>query len=74
MKKIPIKKPAFEGVQLGRLMKNVKALFDSLRIWKEGISQRKQLFNLNDRMLKDIGINRTELVADFRNKAWEYNF
>lgn len=49
----------------------IMTVVETLKTWKERSEQRRQLVNLDDRMLKDIGISRSQAVNEFHKKVWE---
>ena len=43
---------------------------DLLLTWRERARQRRQLRSLNDRMLRDIGITRADVLAKSSKPFW----
>jgi len=43
---------------------------DRLLIWHERARQRRQLRTLNDRMLRDIGLTRADVMAESSKPFW----
>jgi uncharacterized protein YjiS (DUF1127 family) len=43
---------------------------DLLLIWRERARQRRQLRTLNDRMLRDIGLTRADVLAESSKPFW----
>jgi uncharacterized protein YjiS (DUF1127 family) len=43
---------------------------DLLLLWQERARQRRQLQNLNDRMLRDIGLTRGDVLAESSKPFW----
>ncbi len=46
-------------------------IFEMVRIWNKRINGRNQLVDMNDRLLKDIGITRDEARKEYRKHFWE---
>ncbi len=47
-----------------------RRLLDTLLLWQERESQRRQLMQMDDRLLKDIGVSRTRARAEFDKPFW----
>jgi len=47
-----------------------RRLIKTIKFWIERSRQRKHLANLDSRMLKDIGITRTEANAELAKPFW----
>ena len=45
-------------------------LFNIVTTWHERAHQRRQLLDLDDRLLKDIGINRDQALASAARPFW----
>ena len=45
-------------------------LFDTLQLWIERHQQRKQLSQLNEHLLKDIGISHSEVWHETQKPFW----
>ncbi len=45
-------------------------LLRAIPLWYDRIRQRHHLMELDDRMLRDIGISRAEAVAEFDKPFW----
>jgi uncharacterized protein YjiS (DUF1127 family) len=43
---------------------------DLLLIWHERARQRRQLTSLNDRMLRDLGLTRADVMAETSKPFW----
>jgi uncharacterized protein YjiS (DUF1127 family) len=41
------------------------------RLWREVRRQRRELLDLDEHLLKDIGISRTEALQESRRPVWE---
>lgn len=50
----------------GRLQR----LIDALLLWQERARQRHELAQLDDRMLRDIGITRAEVAREWAKPFW----
>lgn len=50
---------------------NLKGAVKSVLHWFEVSKQRKQLARLDDRMLKDIGLNRAEIQSEITKPFWK---
>lgn len=48
------------------------AIADSLHIWREMARQRRQLAELDDRMLADIGVSRSEARHESAKPFWHH--
>ena len=48
----------------------VTRLFDRLFSWQDRARQRRQLSELDDRLLRDIGISRTEVEHEMALPFW----
>ncbi len=47
------------------------AILDRLLEWQERAAQRRHLAGLDDRMLRDIGLSRAEVVREYRKFPWQ---
>ena len=45
-------------------------ILETLLIWQERASQRSDLGQLNDRMLKDIGLSRADVMREVEKPFW----
>jgi uncharacterized protein YjiS (DUF1127 family) len=52
------------GYQLGRGI-------DRLLLWTERAGQRRELEELNDHMLRDIGLSRADVMAEATKPFWQ---
>jgi len=52
------------------LKRRVANLFTVVTTWLERAHQRRQLLDLDDRLLKDIGISRTDALAAGARPFW----
>jgi uncharacterized protein YjiS (DUF1127 family) len=43
----------------------------TIRIWRERVHQRRQLQQLSDRDLRDIGISRLDAKAEYGKPFWQ---
>lgn len=46
-------------------------LRDTLMLWRDRARQRRRLKNLDDRLLRDIGIDRFDALNESRKPFWE---
>jgi uncharacterized protein YjiS (DUF1127 family) len=44
---------------------------DRALLWAERARQRRQLAELNDYLLRDIGLTRTEVASEIRKSFWQ---
>jgi uncharacterized protein YjiS (DUF1127 family) len=49
---------------------SVRNTIDLLLVWRERARQRRQLRSLNDRMLRDIGLTRADVLAESSKPFW----
>ena len=56
--------------RLGGLSLRLWRATDLLLLWQERARQRRQLQNLNDRMLRDIGLTRGDVMAESSKPFW----
>ncbi len=47
-----------------------RRILDTLLLWQERHSQRRQLMRMDDRLLKDIGVSRARARAEFDKPFW----
>ena len=47
-----------------------RRLLDTLLLWQEREGQRRQLMQMDDRLLKDIGVSRARARAEFDKPFW----
>lgn len=45
-------------------------LLDACMSWQERSRQRRDLMRLDDRMLRDIGVDRSQAEAEYRKAPW----
>ncbi len=55
---------------LGRLLRPVTGLFNQLFVWQERTAERAHLASLDDRLLKDMGISRSEAAREIHKPFW----
>ena len=48
-----------------------KAIYSIIVLWNQRSTDRRQLANLNDRMLQDIGITRSEVDCEIKKYIWQ---
>ena len=56
------------GRQAHRL---ISAAFDTLAAWHERMRQRRRLGELDDRLLKDIGLTRADVAIETSKPFWQ---
>jgi uncharacterized protein YjiS (DUF1127 family) len=56
--------------RVGDLAMRLLRAVDLLLTWRERARQRRQLRSLNDRMLRDIGITRADVLAESSKPFW----
>jgi uncharacterized protein YjiS (DUF1127 family) len=66
-----MKQPALVSIKFYGLVRIIDEVMETLRTWKDRTEQRRQLINLNERLLQDIGINRFDAIYEYHKKAWE---
>ena len=71
MKALTMKQPVLLSVKPLGLSNLVNKTLETLRTWKERADQRRQLVTLDQRMLQDIGITRSEAIQEFPKSVWE---
>jgi len=54
----------------GILVRSVARLIDTLFLWQERAQSRYRLSQLDDRMLKDIGISRVDALHEASKPPW----
>lgn len=54
-----------------RVRRNVAKLLEKLAIWQERTGQRHTLSELNEHMLKDIGVSRSDAFREARKPFWQ---
>lgn len=61
---------------LGSVLKRLNTAFAhalaEVSCWLDVVRQRRELINLDDRILKDIGINRAEANREGRRHFWDH--
>ncbi|PVZ68312.1 DUF1127 domain-containing protein [Pelagibaculum spongiae] len=62
-----LKQPAIESSH----QPVVKGLFDTIKLWFARAQQRRQLAQLSDQLLKDIGLERTAALKESRKWFWQ---
>lgn len=51
--------------------RTLRRAFDLLMTWQERSRQRRQLASLSDRMLRDIGLTRADVMAESTKPFWQ---
>jgi len=54
-----------------RWTRRVRGAVQLLQVWRERARQRRQLECLNDRMLRDIGLTRADVLAEASKPFWQ---
>ena len=49
----------------------VAAIIERLLVWQERAAQRRHLVALDDRMLRDIGLNRADVMREYLKSPWQ---
>jgi uncharacterized protein YjiS (DUF1127 family) len=55
----------------GRFSARLAAAFDKLFTWMERARQRQALAALDNHLLKDIGLTRTDILDEVRKPFWQ---
>lgn len=55
---------------MGRAAATGRTVLDTLVLWKERSRQRDELAGLDDFVLKDIGISRSDVLHETRKPFW----
>jgi|APSaa5957512622_1039677.scaffolds.fasta_scaffold61526_1 uncharacterized protein YjiS (DUF1127 family) len=71
MNAITMKQPALVSIKFYGLVRIIDEVAETLQIWKERAEQRRQLRNLNERMMQDIGITRAVVITECNKNIWE---
>jgi uncharacterized protein YjiS (DUF1127 family) len=58
------------GPLFDRSLRALRDGLDALRRWRELARQRRQLAELDDRLLRDIGLTRADVGAELRKPFW----
>lgn len=58
------------GRRLGIAAAVARRIVATLRVWAERAHQRRQLSALDDRLLRDIGLNRWDVDREIRKPFW----
>ena len=67
--RVPRSAPRERGAPGGTRLPLRRAL-DTIRLWQERVRGRKQLLQLDDRVLRDIGITRLQAEAEAHKPFW----
>lgn len=65
--RVPLVRPLPHSRRLSRAL---IAAFDRLLAWQENVRSRHALLSLDDRMLRDVGIDRAAAEAEARRPFW----
>ncbi len=52
-------------------LRALERALDLLLTWQERTRQRRQLEQLNDHLLRDIGLSRADVLAEATKRFWE---
>ncbi|MBT4286865.1 MAG: DUF1127 domain-containing protein [Deltaproteobacteria bacterium] len=66
-----MKQPVLVGLKPINVAKIAKNVLNTLSSWRERAQQRRLLLTLDNRMLQDIGISRTEAICESNKSVWE---
>lgn len=58
------------SIRLSSPLPAAKAVVARVMRWQDVWTQRKELLELDDRMLKDIGLTRADVAAELRKPFW----
>ncbi len=58
------------GYFRGRVLAAVVRGFETLLLWQCRANQRHALAHLDDRMLRDLGLSRSEVARELRKPFW----
>jgi len=63
----------FKGSHVNEIKTNRGAIgfWATLKLWAQRAHQRRALMEMDDRMLKDIGVNRAEALNEGEKWFWE---
>jgi uncharacterized protein YjiS (DUF1127 family) len=67
----PVERPGLAWLWLAWLASRVVAMPDLLLLYVDRARQRRRLLELDDRMLRDIGIGRTAAWAEAQKRFWQ---
>jgi uncharacterized protein YjiS (DUF1127 family) len=57
---------------VARALRTLDAAFDAMSRWNTRRRERNQLESLDDRMLSDIGLSRTDIDRVFEKPFWRF--
>ena len=60
------------SIRLPSLLPAAKAVVARVARWQDVRAQRKELSELDDRTLRDIGLTRADVAAEIRKPFWRY--
>lgn len=55
---------------LRRQQRRTRSLFAVLRVWRQRARGRRELFMMNDRELRDIGLRRLDVLRETAKPFW----
>jgi uncharacterized protein YjiS (DUF1127 family) len=69
---IPVSKPASDTLLWTATLRRWSgAAFDKMAQWHDRMTQRRQLKDLDDRLLADIGVNRIDACNESAKPFWQ---
>lgn len=67
----PQTQTALPGRDFGRALRRVVLqIINTLHVWQERARQRRELAQLDDRMLRDIGLTRSDVYRETSKPFW----
>jgi uncharacterized protein YjiS (DUF1127 family) len=69
--RLPAEPPALGQLWLTWLASRLRRLPDQLLVWVDRSRQRRHLGEMDDRMLRDIGLSRTSAWAETQKWFWQ---
>ena len=69
--RLPVEPPALVRLWLAWLAGRLRSLPDQLLMWLERSRQRRHLGQMDDRMLRDIGVGRGAAFAETQKWFWQ---
>lgn len=69
--RLPVEPPALARLWLAWLASRLRRVPDGLLVWLERSRQRRRLAEMDDRMLRDIGVSRGAAFDETRKWFWQ---
>jgi uncharacterized protein YjiS (DUF1127 family) len=69
--RLPVEPPALGQLWLVWLASRLRTLPDQALLWLDRSRQRRHLSEMDDRMLRDIGLSRTSAWAETQKWFWQ---